>query len=265
MNEIQTISSRENRRLVNARKVRDGKVPDQIFIEGRRLVSEALSSNLEIGECLVVEAFSDRKLLDAVCKTKSAITEIPVKIFNSIADTEHSQGIILIAKRPKTSAGTIEGSIGSAALPVVIFLNEINNPSNLGAVMRTAEAAGVALVIISTNSANAFSPKALRSAMGASFRMLIWENAEFDQILRWADEKELTVTAADIYAKESYLQTDWRTPRLLVLGSEAHGLSDADLKKIRATIRIPMEQDAESLNLAVSVGIILFEARRQNI
>ncbi|MEO6654818.1 MAG: RNA methyltransferase [Pyrinomonadaceae bacterium] len=264
MNEIEKITSRDNRRLVNARRVRDGKVPDQIFIEGRRLVSEALRSNLEIDECLVVKGFRDKELFDAAGKKTSRSAEIPEKIFNSIAGTEHSQGIILIAKRPKTSRETIEANMGSAVLRVVIFLKEINNPANLGAIMRTAESAGAAGVIVSTNSADVFSPKALRSAMGASFRLPVWENADFDEVLSWANEKELDVTAADVSAKESYLQTDWTRPRLLLFGSEAHGLSEAYLKKITSTIRIPMDNDVESLNLAVSAGIILFEARRQN-
>ena len=265
MKEIEKITSRDNRRLVHARKVRDGKVPEQIFIEGRRLIDEALSSDVDIVECLVADCFRNREMLDAIAKRTSAIVEIPDKIFGSIADTNQPQGIILIAKRPKFSSGSIESRLGSAALPIVIFLKEIRNPSNLGAVLRAAEAAGVVGVIVSTNSADVYSPKALRAAMGSSFRLPIWEEADFDEILRWAQTAKLTTTAAAAAAADNnYTDIDWKTPRLLVFGSEAHGLSRPELERIDEEVTIPMEDGVESLNLAVSAGIILFEAKRQN-
>ena len=264
VNENEKIMSRDNRRLVNARKVRDGKAREQIFVEGRRLVEEALRSELVIDGCFVVDSFHDKELLEAIAKRTNQFAEIPEKLFASIADTQQPQGIILIAKRPKTDAETIGSNLGPDALPIVIFLNEINNPSNLGAIMRTAEAARVGGVIVSNGSADVFSPKALRAAMGSSFRLPIWENAGFDEVLLWAKERKLTATAADIAAANVYTQIDWKKPRLLIFGSEAHGLGDIELEKIDGKIRIPMGNTVESLNLAVSAGIILFEAKRQN-
>src|SRR5438445_4763561 len=190
------------------------------------------------------------------------IAQIPEKVFTTIADTQQPQGIILIANRPKTSAETIKHGRGSASLPLAIFLHEINNPSNIGAIMRTTEAAGVSGVIVSKNSADVYSPKALRAAMGASFRLLVWENADFAEVLTWANEENLTTTAADTTAPISYTEIDWKKPRLLVFGSEAHGLGDKKLAKMKEKINIPMENGVESLNLAVSAGIILFEAKR---
>ena len=266
MGVIEKIASRDNKRLVNARKIRDGKVKTSIFIEGQRLVEEALNSNLVFQECFAAEGFGNRELLNAIAAKTVKMAEIPERIFRSIADTDNSQGIILIAERPKGSTGTIEDCLKfeNAALPIVLFLNKINNPSNVGAILRTAEAAGVVGVITSANSADAFSPKALRAAMGASFRLLIWENADFDKVLQWAKEGNLMATAADIRAGMAYTQIDWISPRLLIFGSEAHGLNDAELEKIAEKISIPMENEVESLNLAVSAGIILFEAKRQN-
>ena len=260
MKEITTLTSRDNSRLVNARKVRDGKVREQIFIEGRRLVSEALSSTLAIDECFVSEDFRDPELLDAVAERTDAIAQLPTRIFASFCDTDHSQGIILIANRPNAVKDL---TLGNSALPVVIFLNEINNPSNLGAVLRAALAAGVAGVIVSKNSADIYSPKSLRAAMGASFRLPIWDNAAFEDVLRWAKTKELITTAADVSAAAvKYSEVNWKTPRLLILGSEAHGLSKGELAAIDEKIKIPMENRVESLNLAVSAGVILFEAKR---
>src|SRR5258708_36336930 len=99
--------------------------------------------------------------------------------------------------------------------------------------------------------------------MGASFRLRVWENADFNEVLAWVKEGNLTTTAADIAAKNSYSEIDWKKPRLLIFGSEARGLGDEKLKGIAEKIYIPMENSVESLNLAVSAGIILFEAKLQ--
>ncbi len=264
MNEIEKISSRDNQRLVNARKVRDGKVADQIFIEGRRLVAEALRSDIAVDTCFVAKGFSDRELLAAAAQKAAAMAEVRESLFDSIADTSNPQGIILIAKRPETSFKLIEANLSVAALPIVVFLSQINNPSNLGAIFRTAEAAGVAGVVVSGNSADVFSPKALRAAMGSSFRLPVWQSVGLKEILTWAAEKHLTTTAADRSAPTTYTEINWTKPRLLIFGSEAHGLSSSELAMIDEQVSIPMANQTESLNLAVAAGVILFEARRQN-
>lgn len=270
MNEIERLTSRDNRRLVNARKVRDGMVDDSIFIEGRRLVEEALRSDMLFEECFVADGFAasktGREVLEAIAQRTSKIAEIPDKNFGSIAGTNQSQGIILIGQRPKSNEPAIKARLKNPEnrLPIVVFLNEVNNPSNLGAIMRTAEAAGVCGVVVSKNSADIFSPKALRAAMGASFRLSVWENAGFDEVIEWAKKGKLTTTAADVKADMAFSDVDWTQPRLLIFGSEAHGLNKSELTKIDEIICITMENQVESLNLAVSAGIILFEAKRQN-
>ena len=261
MNKSETITSRENGKLINARKVRDGKVCLQIFVEGRRLAAEALRSDIVIDECLVSDEFNHGKLIDAVYERTKNVSFVADRLFKTIADTSEPQGIILLARRPLSKA--TEFAIESAKLPLVLFLNEVSNPSNLGAIVRTAEAAGVLGVIVSANSADIYSPKAIRAAMGSSFRLKISENAEFDDVIAWAKECKLTTTAADISAECSYSDVDWRQPRLLIFGNEAHGLSNEQLANVDEKVLIPMENGVESLNLGVSAGIILFEAKRQ--
>ena len=264
MRDIEKITSRDNRRLANARKIRDGKEPTRIFVEGRRLAEEALRSKLEFDECFVVEGFRGDDLIEAFSVRTDRIAELPERIFQTIADTNQPQGIVVIAKRPETSSVEIESRLPSGGLPIVVFLKEVNNPSNLGAILRTAEAADVAGVILSEKSADVFSPKALRAAMGASFRLPIWENVRFTEVLEWANRRNLITTASDISDGETHIKTDWTLPRLLIFGSEAHGLDETNLASVSEKIRIPMANEVESLNLAVSAGIILFEAKRQN-
>lgn len=257
----ETITSRDNGRLVNARKVRDGKRREQIFIEGRRLAAEALRSSIVIDECLISDEFRDDDLLNAINDRTTNIWIVANRLFKSIADTNEPQGIVFLARRP--SIGVIDVQIETAKLPLVLFLNEINNPANLGAILRSAEAAGVAGVIISANSADVFSPRSIRAAMGSSLRLPVLENANFLEVIDWAKDRKLTTVAADISAKQSYTEMDWSRPALLIFGSEAHGLSLEQLNHVDEKILIPMENGVESLNLGVSAGIILFEAKRR--
>jgi RNA methyltransferase, TrmH family len=262
------ITSRENPKLKLARKVRDGRAKELIFVEGLRLAEESLRSGINIGEIFVAENLAQTErpaqVLKEFQKKNIPVNEVSEKLFDSIADTKTSQGIILICEKPSTQKDDFESKFvrSTPKLPLVILLHEINNPSNLGAILRTAEAVDAAGVIISKNSAEVFSPKSLRASMGAGFRLNIWTAADFDQVLEWAREKGLIPTAADINAEKSYDEIDWSKPRLLVFGSEAHGLSAEAFRRIDESLLIPMENGVESLNLAVSCGIILFEAKK---
>lgn len=267
---FQKITSRDNQKLKRARKVRDGKIKNSIFIEGVRHCEEVLRSKAKVEDCFFSENFiknlRGRELIESLSKQNMNIAEIEEAVFQTIADTKTSQGIILIVEKPDTTKENFDAKTQEISLnyPLLIYLSEINNPSNLGAILRTIEAVGASGVIISENSTDAFSPKAARSAIGANLRLPIWENASLNEVLIWAKQKNLTTAAADISAENSYTQIDWTAPRLLIFGSEAHGLSEEDLEEIKEKIYIPMENGVESLNLAVSCGIILYEAKRQN-
>ncbi len=269
MSEVKRIVSRENSRLKFARRVRDGREDGAIFLEGVRLAEEGLRSGIKLLEGFISDEAADderrREVIDALYERSIPVAEVPENIFRSVTDTAHSQGIILLAEEPLFSLSAIDEALKDQAhnIPVVLFLEEVNNPSNLGAAIRTADAAGAAGVITSQNSCDAFSPKALRAAMGSSLRIPIWEDAVAEDVFRWAGERELIATGADINATRSYTGIDWKRPRLLVFGSEARGMTDLMRERTRELIRIPMAGTVESLNLAVSCGIILFEAKRQ--
>ena len=260
------ITSRDNEKIKQARRVRDGFVKDTIFVEGTRLAEEVLRSNLEIFDAFFTEDFAKIERGQAVLQNlpTKAIAEISDKIFDSLSDTKNSQGIILICEKPVTNKSVIEASLSKQnKLPLLILLHQINNPSNLGAILRTCEAVNAAGVITTKNSANAFSPKGLRGAMGASLRLALWTNGDFFEVLEWAKTKGFYSICADVNAEKSYLEIDWKRPHLLIFGSEAHGLSANEREKTDESLLIPMENNVESLNLAVACGVILFEARRQ--
>lgn len=261
------ITSRDNPKIKHARKVRDGFSDDEIFVEGLRLAEEAARSNLKIFEVFFTADFSrtERGRIFLQNAETSNLAEVSDKVFNSLTDTKNSQGIVLVCEKPQTGKNLIEKNLKSnpKKFPLLVLLHQINNPSNLGAILRTCEAVDVAGVITTKNSADVFSPKSLRGAMGASFRIPIWRNADFHEVLDWAKEKNFASVCADINAEKNYLEIDWRTSRLLIFGSEAHGLTEEERHKIDESLIVPMENNVESLNLAVSCGVILFEARRQ--
>ncbi len=267
MHEIQ---SRDNKRLKFARRVRDGKVSDTIFIEGVTLAEEALKSNIKLSEIFVSESFSaleSNSNLFAILKANAADkNRVSDSLFPSISDLKTSQGIILLGEKPSEGKTKIEDRLvqTKSNSPIVIVLHKVNNPSNLGAILRVAEAAGVLGVITTEFSANAFSSNALRGAMGAGFRIPIWSNAKFKEVIEWSKSNKLTTICADVNAEKCYLDSNWTRKTLLMFGSESHGLSLDERDKIDEIVGIPMENGVESLNLAVACGIILFEAKRAN-
>jgi RNA methyltransferase, TrmH family len=260
------ITSRDNQRIKFARRVRDGNEDDFIFIEGVRLAEEITRSHLQISDILYTETFSGTERGQSFLQTtgKSNPAEVSQSIFDTLSDTKNSQGIIVIAEKPPSGKIYVERSLtAKKTLQLVILLHQINNPSNLGAILRTCEAVNATGVILTKNSADAFSPKALRGAMGSSLRLPLWTNADFYEVLDWARGQNLISVCADVNAEISYLEIDWKKPHLLIFGSEAHGLGAEERKVIDESLVIPMENGVESLNLAVSSAIILFEAKRQ--
>ena len=269
MTDLPRITSRENQKLKHVRRVRDGKERRQLFIEGARLATEAVRSSVDLVEGFVTESFVSKpcnfELVDELTRSKVDIYLIADSIFGSIADTENAQGIVLLGERP-TNDPNIFDSVGidrGRQLPLSLFLYQVNNPSNLGAIMRTAEAAGVSGISLSNKSADPFSPKSLRASMGSAFRMPIATEISFGDAVMYAKKNGLVTTAADVEGTICYTDIDWGKPRMLFFGSEAHGLEGGQKDQIEELITIPMHNGVESLNLAVSCGIILFEAGRQ--
>ena len=261
---VSPITGRDNPKIKFARAVRDGKERDFIFLEGLRLAEEILRTDLAIRGIFYTENFSvserGQKFLESF---QTVSTKVSEKIFDSIADTKNSQGIIVIAEKPGNGKTQIETNLQKTTSPFVLLLHQINNPANLGAILRTAEAAGVDGIITTKNSADVFSTKALRGAMGASLRLPVWTNAEFFEVLKWSQSKNLKSVCADVHSRKNYTEIDWKIGRLLILGSEGHGLSEAERQATDENLIIPMENGVESLNLAVACGVILFESKRQ--
>jgi len=231
---------------------------ERLFVlEGVRLVADALAGGvllvlaLYAPEQLALTA-AGQALLDqleplAVAHTASA------QVVAAAADTVHPQGVVALARWPQVEPG----------MPgIILVLDAIQDPGNMGALLRSAEAVGVAEVLGTIGTVDVYSPKVVRAAMGAHMRLAITQDLSWDAVaerLALVDQ----VYAADAEAHMPYFAADWRQPSALIIGNEAHGLSEDARVLAGSPISIPMQGRAESLNAAVAGSVILFEALRQ--
>lgn len=258
------ITSRDNSLLQLARSVRDGKSPEYVFVEGMRLCEEVLRSGLRVHAVLVSDELAAKEKarpLVAELEEKAARSGlISEKLLDSISYTKTPQGIVVLTDRP---AATKEHFATRQTNALVVVMHRINNPVNVGAILRTAEAAGATGAIATKNTADPFSPKALRGAMGSAFRLPVWFGAEFAEVVSWCSRTGVQTVCADVHASRSYDEVDWTQPSALILGPESTGLSAEEIAATNASVRIPMTAEAESLNVAVATGVLLYEAVRQ--
>jgi TrmH family RNA methyltransferase len=261
---METITSRDNSLLKLARSVRDAKTTDYIFIEGLRLCDEALRSQLSVEAVIVSEELAAKEksaaIIAALTDASKRIALVSEKLLESISYTQTPQGIVVLAARPGTSEQHFDAHQGNS---LIVVMHRINNPVNVGAILRTAEAAGASGAIATQNTADPFSPKALRGAMGSAFRLPIWFGPTYEEAISWLARRDVHTVCADVHAETSYEQVDWRKPSALIVGPESSGLSTEEIAAAKVSVRIPMRGPAESLNVAVATGVLLYEAARQ--
>jgi RNA methyltransferase, TrmH family len=259
------ITSRDNSLLRQARAVRDGKVDELIYVEGLRLAAEAVRSKLVLEAVIFSEQLASKEkasaTIDQIAKVSRRVASVSEKLLESISYTKTPQGIVVLAHRPEASEQRLAASLTKS--PLLVVLHQINNPVNVGAILRTAEAAGATGIITTQNTSDPFSPKSLRGAMGSAFRLPIWRDASFSEAVDWLKGKGVAIlgTAAD--APVRHTDWDWMRGTALILGPESTGLKAGELQATDQTVSIPMHGDVESLNVSVAAGILLYEAGRQ--
>lgn len=259
------ITSRDNSLLRRARAVRDGKIEESIFVEGLRLCEEALTSGLKIEAVIYSDAIARKEraahLIEKLGKASQKLASVNERLLASISYTKTPQGIVLLAARPSSDEASFKAR--QTASPQLVVMHGINNPVNVGAILRTAEAAGVTGVIATANTSDPFSPKALRGAMGSAFRLPIWTGPEYADVIAWCAERGIRTIAASVHSPRVFDEVDWRGPSALVVGPESTGLSSEEIAAVDVAVRIPMQGSVESLNVAVATGVLLYEAARQ--
>lgn len=261
----QIITSRDNALVKLARAVRDGRHRDLIFIEGLRLCEEAARAALVIEDVICTEKLASEergaRLLNALRRAGKRMALVSDSVFSSISDTKTPQGIVALASRPRTDQSALfEKGVDA---PLLVIMHGINNPANAGAILRTAEAAGATAAILTKGTTDIFSPKALRGAMGSSFRLPLWTGVAFEEALRWCRKQGIKTICASLRAASAHTEIDWTKASALIVGAEASGLTMEEISQTDEALRIPMRSPVESLNVAVAAAIVLYEAARQ--
>jgi TrmH family RNA methyltransferase len=259
------LTSRHNPLIQHARAVGKGASKESIFLEGLRLCEEAARARLDCEEVLYTEKFAAdaraARLLEDLTRLNPRLTLVSEEVLASLGDTKTPQGVVLLARRFETSRAAFEKSLG--ADPLIVVLNRINNPANAGAMLRVAEAAGATGVVATAGTTDLLSPKALRGAMGSSFRLPLWTNAAFAEVVSWCGERGIRTVSADLAAAQTHTEFAWTGAHAVLMGAEAGGLDEAEIRAASARVRIPMQPPVESLNVAVALAVILYEAARQ--
>lgn len=251
------ITSAKNERIKDARTVREGRDPSRVFVEGQRLVGEALEAGLEVEAVLGLPELRSRfegRMDPALW------IDVTSGVMKSLADTVSPQGVALIAQRPQSCLANVWSAPGT---PLILVLDRLQDPGNVGTLIRTAEAAGVTGVVALAGSADPFSPKALRSSMGSAFRLPVVTGETGPEVLREAADRGFSILAADGLGAVPFLEVDWRGPLALVLGNEGRGVDPELMGLCQKRVTIPMAGQVESLNVATAGAVLLFEAARQ--
>jgi TrmH family RNA methyltransferase len=232
------------------------------LLEGPKLVREAIGAGLVPREAAFSEQAArspdGRALLIELEARGAAVRVFSQALLGSLAEVEASQGVVALVEPPR-----FEESAVFAGTPLVLACAGVQNPGNLGGLLRSAEAAGATGAVLSEGTADPFSWKGLRGSMGSAFRLPLLRGVALDSMLALLKRRGLRTIGADASRGRRYDAVDLRGPVALLVGAEGEGLPEALLAGVDERVAIPLKRPVESLNVGVAAGILLFEAARQ--
>ena len=202
------------------------------------------------------------KYYEACCLElrKHGYTTVTDDVMKSMSDTQTPQGILCVVKQPSC---VIEDIMGNKKSHLLLILEGLQDPGNLGTIFRTSEAAGVTGIIMSRDTVDIYNPKTIRSTMGSIYRVPFIYSEDLYTDLDKLRTHGISVYAAYLTGSVSYDKCDYRSDTAFLIGNEGNGLSDKALSHSDTRVRIPMEGSVESLNAAVSAAVLMYEAHRQ--
>jgi TrmH family RNA methyltransferase len=250
------ITSLGNAKIKHARALQQRKAREQhqqFLIEGVHLLQEAQQAGMQPAFVFCAPQFARSADGQGIAQWWPQVFEVVSEsVLASVSDTVTPQGIVAIVPYPLLHASTSD---------LVLVMDKLRDPGNVGTLLRSAWAAGVSEVLVSVGSADVYSPKVVRAAMGAHFRLPMQHDVDWSAIA--AHVNNLPVLLADANGELSYDAWDWRQPSALIISNEAEGASTEARALATQRVHVPMEASTESLNAAVAGSVILFEAARQ--
>ncbi|HHN47351.1 MAG TPA: RNA methyltransferase [Bacteroidales bacterium] len=260
---LEKISSFQNPRVKDIVKMHRSKVRREkglMLVEGLREVLLAIDAGFETEFLMVCPAlFQEEYLLPAQnLITEQTCFEVSKGIFAKMAYREKSDGILAVMR---TSANKLE-EIKLSTNPLLIVLESVEKPGNLGAILRTADAANADAVLVCDPLTDVFNPNVIRSSLGCVFTRQL-ATCTSEQALDWLRKNEIEPLATSLSGTKHHYQCNLKKPLAFILGTEADGLSNFWLSNVKLHVKIPMHGTIDSLNVSVSTAILLYEALRQ--
>ena len=259
------ITSLQNPRIKEMIRLRDGRhrrKQGRILIEGVREIERAMRAGILPGELVYCEPLCQdpavRSILAAAEQNHVELIAVTSQVFEKLAFGSRAEGVVAVAPTPRTSLADL--SLVERAL--IVVLEGVEKPGNVGAVLRSADAAGAGAVIVADGRTDLFNPNAIRASLGTIFTVPVAE-APGRETLQWLLDRRFSVYAARVDGSVVYTEADFTGPTAIVLGSEAGGLTEVWSGEGVQAVRLPMLGVADSLNVSVSAAVILYEAVRQ--
>ncbi|OUS00037.1 rRNA methyltransferase [Flavobacteriales bacterium 33_180_T64] len=245
--------------IVLKEKSRERKKTGLFIIEGQRELSLATKANYSITTILFYPALISEEQLKTITTPDTDCIEISKEVFQKLAYRHTTEGIIAVVKA-KTHA--ISDLTFNTPNPLILIAEAPEKPGNIGALLRTADAANVDAVIIANPKGDLYNPNIIRSSVGCVFtnQVVIGDTAEIVAVLK---QKGISIYCAALQASVEYHTQDYSKPTAIVVGTEATGLSLDWLNNSTQNIIIPMQGIIDSMNVSVAAGILIFEAKRQ--
>ena len=251
MKRIESFTNPYVKFLKSLKNAKGRKETGQFLVEGIKLTQEAAGSSMELTGIIKAESFL---LPEAGWQAGREIIELPDRVFDSVCDTRTPQGIAAVVRIPSITRLRFPDS------GTVLLLEDVQDPGNVGTMIRTADAAGVKLVLLSAGCADVYSPKVVRSTMGSLFHLPVVTNLDAMEAIRSLKEEQFFILSGD-------LSGEGKLPRLpsrvaILIGNEGKGLSREAILLSDFRYRLPIVGKAESLNASVACGIILYDILR---
>ena len=247
--------------LLLTEKARERKNQNLVVIEGVREIRLALLSGFSITVLLYCKDFiAENELAELTASPENSfdLIEIPSALYNRIAYRKDHEGVIALAVPKRFTFDELK----LRKSPLILVLETVEKPGNLGAILRTADAANLDAVIICDPQTDIYNPNAIRASIGCIFTIpIVTSNSE--ETIGWLRSKKIKSFGTALTGIQFYHETDFCQPAAIIMGSEANGLSETWLKESNTLVKIPMNGKIDSMNVSTSAAIVIFEALRQ--
>ncbi len=258
------ISSTDNEKVKYTKsllKSKNRQKESKFIIEGYRILTLAIECRANIEYVFINETFEDKKehlhFLDTLKSKDIKIFKTTNKIFKDLVDTENTQGILGVVRFKEKK---IEHNINQED-KFLLILDRIQDPGNMGTIIRTADAAGVDAIIALKGCVDIYNPKVIRSTMGSIFDMKIIHSTQ-EECIKELKSKNFKIVSSYLDTNNYYHETKYEKHTALVIGNEANGINDELIKESDTLVKIPIYGNAESLNAAISSAILMYEIKK---